>query len=79
MTGAACDAQVLDTCLAAGVPVCGYVGGGYSPDLDVLARRHCTLHRAASMMWDSYQLGDGASCGVVSPGEATGVSVVSGS
>ena len=49
--------QVLDTCLAADIPVAGYVGGGYSPDLDVLARRHTLLHRAASEMWDSYELG----------------------
>jgi type III secretion system FlhB-like substrate exporter len=49
--------QVLDTCLAAGVPVAGYVGGGYSEDLDVLARRHCWLHRAAQDMWRDYELG----------------------
>ena len=49
--------QVLDTCLAADIPVAGYVGGGYSPDLTVLARRHCQLHRAAKEMWDSYGLG----------------------
>ncbi len=48
--------QVLDTCLAAGIPVAGYVGGGYSPDLDVLARRHCCLHRAAMDMWTDYCL-----------------------
>ena len=48
--------QVLDTCLAADIPVAGYVGGGYSPDLRVLARRHCQLHRAAKEMWDSYAL-----------------------
>ena len=52
----ACMLQVLDTCLAAGVPVAGNVGGGYCPDLTVLARRHCILHRAASMMWESYEL-----------------------
>jgi hypothetical protein len=52
-------AQVLDTCLAAGIPVAGNVGGGYCPDLTVLARRHCILHQAASMMWESYELGRG--------------------
>ena len=70
---------MLDTCLAAGVPVCGYVGGGYSPDLDVLARRHCTLHRAASEMWDSYELGrSGAPLGAAGASEAAGVGVGSG-
>lgn len=49
--------QVLDTCLAADIPVAGYVGGGYSPDLTVLARRHCQLHRAAKQMWEDYELG----------------------
>jgi hypothetical protein len=28
---------VLDTCLGAGVPVAGYVGGGYDDDLEVSA------------------------------------------
>lgn len=52
------ELQVLDTCLAADIPVAGYVGGGYSPDLDVLAQRHCCLHRAASEMWGTYELGN---------------------
>lgn len=47
---------VLDTCLAAGVPVAGYVGGGYDRDLDVLAERHMLLHKAALQMWDAYEL-----------------------
>ncbi|BDA50809.1 Acetoin utilization protein AcuC [Coccomyxa sp. Obi] len=51
------ELQVLDTCLAAGIPVAGYVGGGYSPDLDVLARRHTLLHKAAAEMWELYELG----------------------
>jgi len=38
---------VLETCLAAGVPVAGVIGGGYDPDLDTLARRHAILHRTA--------------------------------
>ncbi len=49
--------QVLDTCLAAGVPVAGYVGGGYNPDLGVLARRHTLLHKAAAQMWELYEIG----------------------
>jgi acetoin utilization deacetylase AcuC-like enzyme len=42
---------VLDSCLAAGVPVAGYVGGGYAANLDVLADRHIWLHAAAAEMW----------------------------
>lgn len=47
---------VLDTCLGAGVPVAGYVGGGYDTDLDVLAQRHMVLHRAALRVWRDYDL-----------------------
>ena len=48
---AARDAYVLEACLGAGAPVCGVIGGGYGPDIDVLARRHATLHRAAAAAW----------------------------
>lgn len=48
---------VLDTCLGFGVPVAGYVGGGYDNDLDVLATRHLHLHRAAAALWRLYRLG----------------------
>ncbi|PNH03939.1 hypothetical protein TSOC_009972, partial [Tetrabaena socialis] len=48
---------VLDTCLGFGVPVAGCVGGGYDDDLDVLARRHLHLHRAAAELWAQYGLG----------------------
>jgi len=41
------DDHVIECCLAAGVPLAGVVGGGYADDLDILARRHGTLHRAA--------------------------------
>jgi acetoin utilization deacetylase AcuC-like enzyme len=44
---AARDAYVIGTCLAAGAPVAGVIGGGYGADIDRLARRHATLHRAA--------------------------------
>jgi hypothetical protein len=50
---------VFDTCLAAGVPVAGYVGGGYDRDLDVLAERHMLLHKAALEMWRAYELHTG--------------------
>lgn len=47
---------VLSSCLALGVPVAGLVGGGYHPDLDVLAARHCVLHRAAAQAWRDFKL-----------------------
>ncbi|KAG1653951.1 hypothetical protein FOA52_002848 [Chlamydomonas sp. UWO 241] len=47
---------VLDTVLAAGVPLAGYVGGGYDDDLNVLADRHVALHAAAVRMWGEYEL-----------------------
>ena len=42
---------VIDTIPEKGIPLAGYVGGGYHKDLNVLARRHCALHRAADVMW----------------------------
>ena len=42
------DAYVLDQCLARGLPLAGVIGGGYDEDIEALARRHATLHRAAS-------------------------------
>lgn len=47
---------VLDTCLSQGVPVAGYVGGGYDSDLDVLADRHIWLHHSALHMWNDHGL-----------------------
>ncbi|KAI3423433.1 hypothetical protein D9Q98_010649 [Chlorella vulgaris] len=47
---------VLDSCLGMGVPLAGYVGGGYDADLAVLARRHCWLHRAAGQLWKEHGL-----------------------
>ncbi|MHB8285836.1 MAG: histone deacetylase family protein, partial [Caulobacteraceae bacterium] len=44
---AARDTYVIETCLRAGAPVAGVIGGGYDADIDRLARRHATLHRAA--------------------------------
>ena len=49
---AARDAYVLQTCLPL-APVVGVIGGGYDNDLDRLARRHATLHRAAAEAWRS--------------------------
>jgi len=47
---------VLDTCLGEGVPLAGYVGGGYSDDLEVLAARHCALHEAGLRMYRDHGL-----------------------
>jgi acetoin utilization deacetylase AcuC-like enzyme len=38
---------VLETCLGAGVPVAGVIGGGYAPGLEQLVRLHSILHRVA--------------------------------
>ena len=48
------EMYVMTTCLAAGIPVAGYVGGGYARDLEVLAARHCILHRAAQAAYDAF-------------------------
>jgi acetoin utilization deacetylase AcuC-like enzyme len=42
------DSFVLSTALRSGTPVAGVLGGGYDKDLERLARRHSTLHRAAT-------------------------------
>ena len=46
------DQYVLHTCLRRGVPVACVIGGGYSRDIDALARRHSLLHRAATEMME---------------------------
>ncbi|MEM6617194.1 MAG: histone deacetylase [Pseudomonadota bacterium] len=43
------DRYVLDTARRRGIPVACVIGGGYSKDIDALARRHATIHRAASV------------------------------
>jgi len=42
---------VLQTCLGAGVPVAGVIGGGYAPDLEQLVRLHAILHRVAGELF----------------------------
>ncbi|WP_068406899.1 histone deacetylase [Labrenzia sp. OB1] len=42
------DRFVIETVAAAGIPLAGVLGGGYSTDIDELADRHLTLHRSAS-------------------------------
>ena len=45
---AARDAYVIGEVRSRGIPLVGVIGGGYSNDVDVLARRHAGLHRAAA-------------------------------
>ncbi len=47
------DRFTIETCRAAGVPLACVVGGGYDDDLDLLARRHAGLHRAAAAVCES--------------------------
>lgn len=42
------EALVFDQVMRRGVPIVGVLGGGYSRDLDALARRHAFLHEAAA-------------------------------
>jgi acetoin utilization deacetylase AcuC-like enzyme len=42
------DRYVLEACTRAGIPTACVIGGGYSRDIDALARRHALVHRAAS-------------------------------
>jgi len=42
------DHLVIATIRQAGIPLAAVPGGGYSDDVDTLARRHAILHRAAS-------------------------------
>ena len=44
------DRTVIETCREAGVPTACVVGGGYADDLDHLARRHTSVHRAAVLV-----------------------------
>ena len=47
---------VLGTCLKAGVPVAGVVGGGYAADLEQLARLHAILPLAAAQLLQASKL-----------------------
>lgn len=47
------DRLVIETTRARDVPLVGVIGGGYSMDIDALARRHAILHRTASTLLES--------------------------
>jgi acetoin utilization deacetylase AcuC-like enzyme len=46
----------LSTCMAAGYPVAGVIGGGYAKDIQALVYRHSLLHRAAKTIYRSPKL-----------------------
>ncbi len=48
------DWLVINACRQRGIPLAGVIGGGYQPQIDRLARRHCILHRAASDLFRLY-------------------------
>lgn len=50
------DQYVLTQCVRRGIPVAGVIGGGYQRDIDRLARRHCTLHLAATEVFRQQRL-----------------------
>jgi acetoin utilization deacetylase AcuC-like enzyme len=50
------DQLVLEHCLGLGIPIAGVIGGGYQQDLERLARRHCILHRVATMLYEQHRL-----------------------
>lgn len=45
------DRYVIQTCRSHGIPVSCVIGGGYDADHERIARRHTTLHRAATAVW----------------------------
>lgn len=49
---AARDGYVIETVHAAAVPLAAVLGGGYDRDVDRIASRHATLHRAASAVFN---------------------------
>jgi acetoin utilization deacetylase AcuC-like enzyme len=51
------DRMVLDHCLGRDIPVCALIGGGYSKERLVLARRHGILHHTAAEVWRARGLG----------------------
>jgi acetoin utilization deacetylase AcuC-like enzyme len=50
------DCYVLENCVRRGIPVACVIGGGYDTDIDRLARRHSTVHQAASDIYERFRL-----------------------
>lgn len=51
------DRYVIDTCVAARIPIACVIGGGYDRNRKTLARRHALIHRAAAHVWRDHALG----------------------
>lgn len=50
------DSAVIEHCLGRDIPVVGVIGGGYSKDRMLLAKRHGILHHCANAAWQAYGL-----------------------
>ncbi|XP_067010721.1 uncharacterized protein SYNPCC7002_A1628 [Anabrus simplex] len=50
------DSCVISNAIKRGIPCATVIGGGYSKDIDLLARRHTIVHRAASKLWKNHKL-----------------------
>jgi acetoin utilization deacetylase AcuC-like enzyme len=50
------DQMVLRSCLRGGYPIACVIGGGYSDHMEELARRHCSVHRAAVEVYQELKL-----------------------
>nr|CAD7431653.1 unnamed protein product [Timema monikensis] len=50
------DYYVMDEAIRRGIPCSVVIGGGYSQNIDVLAKRHTIMHRAATKIWSQRQL-----------------------
>lgn len=48
------DYTVLQQCAERGIPTACVIGGGYQKDVDLLARHHCNLHRAATEIYQCF-------------------------
>lgn len=48
------DLFVLEECARREIPTASVIGGGYQKNVDILARRHCNLHRAATEIYHRY-------------------------
>nr|CAD7400423.1 unnamed protein product [Timema cristinae] len=50
------DYYVMDEAIRRGIPCSVVIGGGYSQNINVLAKRHTIMHRAATKIWSQRQL-----------------------
>ena len=50
------DLHVIRTCVERGLPVACVVGGGYSKEVQDVARRHAIVHRVCAKVWRDNQM-----------------------